>query len=148
MDITIRSMLWSVTSQIFIPDRYITLWCIPFLDASLFFPPSYLKNPSDTMPKGRKASNGKQPKPSVVIPKPKDGLVRSGSRSAGSGSPATTSASPVTPVTPKTPADEGIEFFQSQVTPGETPIRVYELRLDADGGPHKDRSVCPILPAL
>ena len=48
--------------------------------------------------------------------------------------------SPTTPKTPKTPADEGIEFFESAVAQGE-PIRVYELRLDPDGGPNKDRSV-------
>lgn len=46
-----------------------------------------------------------------------------------------------TPNTPKTPADEGVEFFQSEVHPGESPIRVYELRLDPDGGPSKDLSV-------
>ena len=45
------------------------------------------------------------------------------------------------PNTPKTPADEGVEFFQSEVHPGESPIRVYELRLDPDGGPSKDLSV-------
>lgn len=55
--------------------------------------------------------------------------------------------SPTTPVTPKTPADEGIEFFQSQSQPGEAPIRVYELRLDTDGGPHKDRSYIRLPPA-
>jgi glycogen debranching enzyme len=44
------------------------------------------------------------------------------------------------PTTPKTPADEGIEFFQSTVQ-RDTPIRVYELRLDADGGPNKDALV-------
>lgn len=54
---------------------------------------------------------------------------------------------PITPTTPKTPADEGIEFFQSQFKSGDAPIRVYELHLDIDGGPHKDRSVraIPIL---
>lgn len=44
------------------------------------------------------------------------------------------------PATPKTPADEGIEFFQSAAL-GDAPIRVYELRLDSDGGPNKDASV-------
>jgi glycogen debranching enzyme len=76
------------------------------------------------MPKGRKAHGTK---PSVAIPK------RSGSKSSSSQS------SPVTPKTPKTPADEGIEFFESYR--GETPIQVYELRLESDGAPHKDRSV-------
>lgn len=43
--------------------------------------------------------------------------------------------------TPKTPADEGIDFFESAFNPGEKPIQVYELQLDPDGGPNKDRSV-------
>jgi glycogen debranching enzyme len=81
------------------------------------------------MPKGRKGTYGKQ-KPSVAIPK------RSGSKSTSSSS----QSSPVEPKTPKTPADEGIEFFEN-FSQGETPIQVYELRLDADGAPHKDRSV-------
>lgn len=45
------------------------------------------------------------------------------------------------PLTPKTPAEEGLEFFGSAVKPGEGPIRVYELRLGADGGPSKDLQV-------
>lgn len=53
----------------------------------------------------------------------------------------TSSESPKTPKTPKTPADEGIDFFESAFTQGEEPIRVYELQLDPDGGPNKDRSV-------
>ncbi|KAG6844634.1 hypothetical protein H0H87_005291 [Tephrocybe sp. NHM501043] len=57
------------------------------------------------------------------------------------------SLSPTTPTTPKTPADEGIEFFQSQPQPGDAPIRVYELHLDTDGGPHKDRSYIRLPPA-
>lgn len=68
---------------------------------------------------------------SMKIPKPDL------SRSNGS--------SPVTPKTPKTPADEGLEFFES-VGKGDQPIHVYELRLDPDGGPNKDRAVStPIL---
>lgn len=63
---------------------------------------------------------------SMKIPKPDL------SRSNGS--------SPVTPKTPKTPADEGLEFFES-VGKGDQPIHVYELRLDPDGGPNKDRAV-------
>ena len=51
------------------------------------------------------------------------------------------SSSPLTPKTPKTPADEGLEFFESAFKPGDQPIRVYELQLDPDGGPNKDRSV-------
>ena len=49
------------------------------------------------------------------------------------------------PNTPKTPADEGIEFFQAEIHPGESPIRVYELRLDPDGGPSKELSVSSYL---
>lgn len=47
--------------------------------------------------------------------------------------------------TPKTPADEGIEFFQSTVQT-DIPIRVFELRLDSDGGPNKDASVQSVFP--
>lgn len=43
--------------------------------------------------------------------------------------------------TPRTPADEGKEFFLSKRSEGEDPIRVYELKLDPDGGPSKQRSV-------
>ncbi|KAJ7634145.1 glycoside hydrolase family 13 protein [Mycena polygramma] len=89
-----------------------------------------------TMPKSRKATYAK-PKPSVSIPK------RSGSKSNSSSS----QSSPITPKTPKTPADEGLEYFQSSVAPGEAPIQVYELRLDSDGGPHKDRSYIRLPPA-
>lgn len=46
----------------------------------------------------------------------------------------------IAPTTPKTPADEGKEFFLSERSEGEQPIRVYELRLDPDGGPNKQRS--------
>jgi glycogen debranching enzyme len=82
------------------------------------------------MGKGRRA----QSKPRVDIP--------SNGKKASSSSSSTSPVSPTTPL--KTPADEGIEFFQSQVTPGESPLRVYELRLDVDGGPHKDRSVSTV----
>ncbi|KAG6831110.1 hypothetical protein H0H92_012787 [Tricholoma furcatifolium] len=85
------------------------------------------------MAKPRKQSPRQKSPPSVVIP------------------PTTidtsASAAPITPTTPKTPADEGIEFFQSQVRQGDAPIRVYELRLDVDGGPHKDRSYIRLPPA-
>lgn len=50
-------------------------------------------------------------------------------------------SSPQTPKTPKTPADEGIDFFESAAVGKDQPIRVYELRLDPDGGPNKDRAV-------
>lgn len=43
--------------------------------------------------------------------------------------------------TPKTPADEGIEFFEAASVPGERPIQVYELKLEPDGGPSKEKSV-------
>lgn len=45
------------------------------------------------------------------------------------------------PTTPKTPADEGIEFFEFASVDNTAPIRVYELPLDPDGGPNKDRAV-------
>ncbi|EGN96521.1 glycoside hydrolase family 13 protein [Serpula lacrymans var. lacrymans S7.3] len=51
------------------------------------------------------------------------------------------------PLTPKTPADEGKEFFLRERHEGEQPIRVYELRLDPDGGPNKDRSYIRLPPA-
>lgn len=52
------------------------------------------------------------------------------------------SLSPKYPKTPgpKTPADEAITFFESGFKSDE-PIRVYELALDPDGGPNKDRQV-------
>ncbi|KAJ7077886.1 glycoside hydrolase family 13 protein [Mycena belliarum] len=85
------------------------------------------------MPKGRKGTYGKS-KPAVTIPK----------RSASASS---SHSSPVELKTPKTPADEGIEFFQSSLAPGETPIQVYELRLEPDGAPHKDRSYIRLPPS-
>jgi len=45
------------------------------------------------------------------------------------------------PSTPKTPADEGLDFFASTPSQGESLIRVYELRLDPDGGPNNDCQV-------
>ncbi|GAW10005.1 glycoside hydrolase family 13 protein [Lentinula edodes] len=88
------------------------------------------------MGKGRKVNKAK---PSVSIP--------ISARSKSSASASSAGSSPISPVTPKTPADEGIEFFQSPVAPGEAPLRVYELRLDIDGGPHKDRSYIRLPPA-
>lgn len=85
------------------------------------------------MGKGRKANS--KSKPLVSIPKDK--------KSNSSASSSTASS----PISPKTPADEAIEFFQSPAVPGESPIRVYELRLDSDGGPHKDRSYTRLPPA-
>ncbi|KAF9268988.1 glycoside hydrolase family 13 protein [Marasmius fiardii PR-910] len=60
-----------------------------------------------------------------------------------------TSSGETSPISagPKTPADEGIEFFQSALAPGEAPLCVYELRLDVDGAPHKDRSYIRLPPA-
>ena len=46
---------------------------------------------------------------------------------------------------PKTPADEAIEFFESIPSTDEEPIKVYELRLEEDGGPNKDRAVSDVL---
>ena len=60
-------------------------------------------------------------------------------RNAGGAPPTPTQAA--APKTPKTPADEGIDFFESAFSQGEQPIRVYELLLDPDGGPNKDRAV-------
>lgn len=45
------------------------------------------------------------------------------------------------PTAPKTPADEGIEFFELSSVDSKAPIRIYELPLDPDGGPNKDRAV-------
>jgi hypothetical protein len=41
--------------------------------------------------------------------------------------------------TPKTPQNEGISWFESDVRHGL--IQVYELTLEPDGGPNKDRAV-------
>jgi len=41
--------------------------------------------------------------------------------------------------TPKTPQNEGISWFESGETHG--PVHVYEVVLEADGGPNKDRAV-------
>ncbi|KAF8638941.1 hypothetical protein AX16_010415 [Volvariella volvacea WC 439] len=79
-----------------------------------------------------KRYESQRPVPPVVIPKP-DGALNGPSGNS--------------PITPKTPADEGIDFFESQVVPGETPLRVYELHLDVDGGPHKDHSYIRLPPA-
>lgn len=47
---------------------------------------------------------------------------------------------------PKTPADEGIHFFQSVPKADEAPVRVYELKLEPDGGPSKPLSVSSVVP--
>lgn len=41
--------------------------------------------------------------------------------------------------TPKTPQNEGIIWFESDT--GKEPVQVYEVVLEADGGPNKDRAV-------
>lgn len=46
----------------------------------------------------------------------------------------------VQPHTPKAPADSALEFFSSSAQ-ANAPIVVYELGLDPDGGPNKDRQV-------
>ncbi|KAI6024074.1 glycoside hydrolase family 13 protein [Pisolithus microcarpus] len=51
------------------------------------------------------------------------------------------------PSTPRTPADEGKEFFLSERSEGEAPIRVYEFKLGADGGPSKEGSYIRLPPA-
>ncbi|KAF7796344.1 hypothetical protein EIP86_007521 [Pleurotus ostreatoroseus] len=57
------------------------------------------------------------------------------------------SADARTPKTPKTPADEGLDFFEAALKDGEPAIRVYELRLDPDGGPNKERAYMRLPPA-
>lgn len=49
--------------------------------------------------------------------------------------------SPTTSKALRTPAEEGLEFFGGSVKPGEAPIQVYELKLEADGGPAHDMQV-------
>ena len=58
---------------------------------------------------------------------------------------ASRSPSSLSPISPKTPADEGVQFFQSHIQPGEAPIRVFELHIEADGGPREDCSVCSLV---
>jgi glycogen debranching enzyme len=70
------------------------------------------------------------PHPTITIQKNKH---ISPASSAGS--------SPTITKTPKTPADEGIDFFESEIRHGEAPVRVYELPLEPDGGPSKSREV-------
>ena len=86
-------------------------------------------------------SAAKKLKGSLKIPK----ASKSSSRGSSAGSSPTT---PKTPKTPKTPADEGIDFFEAAFKAGEKPINVYELQLEPDGGPSKDRAVEYYLLAL
>lgn len=53
---------------------------------------------------------------------------------------------PKTPA-PRTPADEAIEFFESGFKKDE-PIHVYELALDPDGGPNKEKQVAYRFPSI
>ncbi|VDC00989.1 unnamed protein product [Peniophora sp. CBMAI 1063] len=48
----------------------------------------------------------------------------------------------------RTPADEGISFFESELKPGEEAVRVWELPLEPDGGPSKDREYIRLPPAV
>lgn len=84
------------------------------------------------MASGHRAFNGKE-NPSLSIPQSQSppNVSKPGDLSPG----------PTTPTTPKTPADEALEFFSSTQTQGAATITVYELRLDPDGGPNKDRQV-------
>nr|GAT49271.1 glycoside hydrolase family 13 protein [Mycena chlorophos] len=89
------------------------------------------------MPKSKKGASAKKPKVAI----PGNGIPNNGQSKTPSSSSTESS-----PVEPKTPADEGIEFFQSSVV-GDKPIQVYELPLEADGGPSKDRSYIRLPPA-
>lgn len=82
------------------------------------------------MPKGNKSSVTKQLKNGLAHP----GTLVMPLISTGS----STGSSPTSAKTLKTPADEGIAFFESDAQKGEPPIRVYELALEADGGPSKE----------
>ena len=59
----------------------------------------------------------------------------------------TASSATSSPTTARTPADEGIAFFESDTASGDVPIRVWELPLEPDGGPSKDREVRKACPA-
>lgn len=48
--------------------------------------------------------------------------------------------------TPRTPADEGIAFFEGAVGRTEGPIQVWQLDLEPDGSPTKEKSVRPLPP--
>ncbi|KAI0320874.1 glycoside hydrolase family 13 protein [Amylostereum chailletii] len=63
------------------------------------------------------------------------------------GLPSSATSSPTSARTPRTPADEGIAFFESD-SKGDTPIRIYELPLEADGGPSKNREYIRLPPAV
>jgi hypothetical protein len=52
-----------------------------------------------------------------------------------------------TPKTPRTPADEALTYFTSPTTSTSSPVRVFELPLEPDGGPNKERSYVRLPPA-
>lgn len=51
--------------------------------------------------------------------------------------------------TPRTPADEALSYFSSPLSPSSlsNPIQVFELPLEPDGGPSKERSYIRLPPA-
>jgi len=44
----------------------------------------------------------------------------------------------------RTPADEAIFFFETSPATDAQPVQLYELRLDEDGAPSKDKAVCAL----
>lgn len=42
----------------------------------------------------------------------------------------------------RTPADEAIFFFETSPAADTRPVQVYELQLEEDGAPTKDKAVC------
>ena len=96
-----------------------------FLTRPSLSPPHHPTSPPPTMSKA--AKRAKAHITAVAIPKTNPAEVKD--------------TSPQTPKTPKTPADEGIDFFESAISKEGQHIQVFELRLDPDGGPNKDRAV-------
>ena len=85
--------------------------------------------PTSSKPAASPAANTSSSKPtSIVMPKAsKNGVVAAPSKDGSR--------------TPRTPADEGIAFFEGPVGRTEGPIQVFELELEADGSPTKEKSV-------
>jgi len=81
--------------------------------------------PTSSKPAPQAAPNGKPT--SIAMPKP--------AKDAAAAAPKDGSR------TPRTPADEGIAFFEGPVGRSEGPIQVFELDLEADGSPTKEKSV-------
>ncbi|KAI0057454.1 glycoside hydrolase family 13 protein [Artomyces pyxidatus] len=81
----------------------------------------------------------------------KNNLVHPGSltipHSTLSSASSSAASSPTTTKTPRTPADEALSFFESEIGSGEGAIHVYELPLEADGGPSKSREYIRLPPA-